>query len=354
MSGRLLAAVAIAVCFMGLVLGGCGKSAPAPTTAGLPPLQGPYRADNNETLTFNVGGGVLGTAGRGTFTVDDNRVVLSMGGTTIPGERTDSDTLVFHPAGRPTATFYRLGSAAAQTAQAAPRRVAPVAPTKPVPDRTTPLDRYVAVADAHTLRVLELAFDGTPPTDDAKLALVPEAQNLTDAFARRDLATKALPAVNAELEAAKANPYRRIDVDTYSPPGNPTDPGLPAQWWLESANGGPITLGPFDFTTKAFPMPCATSTAVYTPAGTIAFHPSQTGKSGPCALPVSDDATARRIEAARATGARFHVKASLFFFVVDSGGSQVNATLTHVELMLFDPADPHHAAELVRVSFDVD
>lgn len=116
-SGR-LRVVAAAAWFVAIVLAGCGKSAPS-AAANLPPLQGTYRANNNETLTFN-GGGVLGTAGRGTFTVDGNRVVLSMGGATIPGERASADTLTFHPAGRPDAVFYRLGSSAAQSAEAAP------------------------------------------------------------------------------------------------------------------------------------------------------------------------------------------------------------------------------------------
>lgn len=352
MSRRLLV-VFVLVCLMGVVLGGCGKSGPAAAN-GLPPLQGTYRADNGETLTFNVAGGVLGTAGRGTFTVDGDRVALSMGGTNIPGERTSADVLTFHPPGRSDATFYRLGSAAAQTAQAAPHRVAPTAPPKPTPDRSTPLDHYAPVADVRTMRTLQMAFDPVPANDDAKLALVPEAQGVADAFARRELATKALPAVNAELDAARTNRYYRVGVDTYHPAGSPTASGLPAQWWLGSTDGGPIALGPYDFTAKAFPMPCVATSTVYTPAGNVAFHPVGEGKASGCALPVSDDAVARRIESARASGGRFQVKAVLYFFVVEGGGNRLNAVLTLAEMTLLDPSDRTNAGELARVAFDVD
>jgi hypothetical protein len=107
-----------------LLASACGRQQQGHATSSssaLTALQGVYRPNNGETLTFNAGGGVLGTAGHGTFTADGTKVVLSMGRTMMPGERTSADSITLHPPNRPDAVFYRLGSAAAQTAQAAPR-----------------------------------------------------------------------------------------------------------------------------------------------------------------------------------------------------------------------------------------
>jgi hypothetical protein len=248
----------------------------------------------------------------------------------------------------------------AQAAQAAPRPTPPARPSRPSPDRSTPLDRYTPVADAHTLRLLQLAFAPGPVSDDDKLALVPEAQNVADAFARRDLAATALPALNSSLDTERANRYRRMDVDTNGPgPNDPNlrrkDPsGLLMQWWIGSSAewGGPLTLGPYDLAAKGFPMPCPASSTVYTVVGNIGFRPEASAPSERCFLPVADEAVARRIESMRAAGGRFPLKASLSFFFAGSTGNQLDAVLTHLDLTLLDPGDRTGATPLARVSFD--
>ncbi len=227
-------------------------------------------------------------------------------------------------------------------------------------DRSVPLDRYEPIGDVRTVRLLALAFAPGTPTDETKLALVPEASAVNDAFARRDLATKALPAINKELDVAREQRYRRIEVSTTDPapyianPAATPSPPLRPTWWFAGANGGPLPLsGPYDFDQKGFPGPCLDDSALVTGVGQITlraavFHPAN--KS--CVVPLGDESTAQRIESVRSKGGRFHVRATVYFFITASTGTDLIATARHMDLVLLDPADPSHAREFARLSVD--
>jgi len=58
------------------------------------------------------------------------------------------------------------------------------------------------------------------------------------------------------------------------------------------------------------------------------------------------------MEAVRAAGGRFDVRATVYFFITGGTGTDLSATLRHIDLVLFDPADRTHATEFARLSLD--
>lgn len=353
---------------LAMLVAACGRtpSAASPSASALPPLSGAYRALTGEVDEFHPDGTFLSLGVRGAFTVDGTSVVIRVGDQSIPATRTSADTVAFHRPGRPDAVFYRVGSAAAQTAAA--HSATPTATTKPAPDRATPLDRYTAITDPETLRVIALAFSAAPVSDDQKLSLLPAGKTTSDAFARRALLAQELPGLNARIEGQRGQRYYRIAPSTVLPdrPGYRQTPQI-LEWRVISERPPGVSLtGAYDFTQKGFPINCLQASRVTNmtqidtgsntawPGTAVAFQ----GAAGSlCLLPVPDEAVAKTIEAFRATrpphDAFLNANATLYFFVVDADGDRIiNSVLTHVDLSLLDPADHTNATVLARLAFD--
>lgn len=229
-------------------------------------------------------------------------------------------------------------------------RTTPAAAAKPAPDRNVPLDLYAPLADRNGLRTIVFAFASPTPTDDALSSLVPELSGVADAFARRDILAKHRGDIDARLNATRAQRYYRFDTSTAPSPDGPL------KWdWHD------IRLQPYDFATKAFPIPCfqtssLTDEAKPTDNALDAVHFAM-DPNARCTLPAPDESVAKAIESARAAASlsTLRARAVLYFFVSDarvSFPSVVNATLTHVDLTFLDPTDASGARELAHLSFD--
>lgn len=230
------------------------------------------------------------------------------------------------------------------------------------PDHQMDIDAYTSIIDEQTLASLALAFSTLPLTDDQKLTLLPGAQAVGDAFAKRDLLVKSLPRLDAQLDAVRAQRYYRVDL---VPPSAHADPKAKSISW----NGWTPLLDAYDFDKKGFPISCLSGTTLLTnrtPAQnyfeTVEFRPTKgvfpptTAHGAMCLLPVPNEETAKTIEAVRTrAGGRLRVgTATLYFYVIDAipGGwpSTIHAVLTHADLTLLNPTDS--ATPLARVSFD--
>ena len=226
------------------------------------------------------------------------------------------------------------GASAAQPA--APRSATP--PTKPSPDRSTPLDRYTPLTDKEQLHIVVLAFATPRPSDDQLFVLVPDAARISDAFAQREALATHRADIDARLDAARRQRYYRFDAMATSPAA--VRPGALRWDWTT------VQLGAYDFASKAFPLRCFQTSsladeATPTDSGLDAVHFAM-DPNARCSLPVPDETLARTIESARSSAplSTLKVRAALYFFVSDARVSFpniVNATLTHVELSLIDP-----------------
>lgn len=227
------------------------------------------------------------------------------------------------------------------------------ASSKPVPDRSIPLDRYVALTDKAQLRTVVLAFASPPPTDDQLLTLVPNVAGVNDAFARHEALAQHRADINAGLEAARRQRYYRFDATATSP--SAVLPGALRWDWAT------VQLGAYDFASKAFPLPCFQTSSIAdeatpTDSGLDAIHFAM-DPNARCSLSVPDETLARTIESARSAAplSTLKARAVLYFFVSGarvSFPSVVTAVLTRVDLTFLDSADPSGARELAHVSFD--
>lgn len=235
----------------------------------------------------------------------------------------------------------------------------PVSPAKPRPDYSKALDSYTAIQGPQDLDTIAMAFSTLPVTDDEKFRVTPEASTAKDAFAKHDLMPKVLPAIDAQVAAAKKQRYYRLDVFMEDSRFTFDIENKHVQW-----GGWSPMSDPYDFERKGFPVSCPNATVETNRTRQnnyferVNFEPVKavvppTTMHGPfCLLPV-DEPTAKSIEAIRAhTGQIKYGRASLYFFVVDAmpGGfpSEVHAVLTHFDAVVVDPSNPK--TELAHVS----
>lgn len=330
-------------------MGGCGKAAePAGSSAAAAtPLLGAYRAPDGAVVEFLADGRFRtsgATAGR--FTVEGNRVVLDFNtGKARTGERLGPDVVRLDAEGM-SVRFYRLGSAAAQTPEAT-QTPPPPEPSKPAPDRSVPLTDYAPLAESDALPWLAAAFSDRPPTEDEKLLLLPGGEGVADAFARKDLLDRQLPALDARLEALKQSRYVRLTATTVPSNGAAADAnGAGAVWLVNGASGGRVVLGPYDLDKKGFPVPCLNRGGLASfRGGANATFPFDAPERG-CLLPVPDGATARALEGARVKFGGFYLRADVYAFVAGANGGSVELVPVRLVVSVLDPADPGHRSVL--------
>ncbi len=321
---------------------GCSSSTtPAASTASaataLPPLQGSYRAPTGDIFSVSGPGTFRSTGASGTFTVLGDRVdLVREDGQPIKATRPDADRLVLYsPDGKKTLTFYRAGSAAAQSPEALARPSAgPAQPDVPKPDPNVPLDRYTPITDAEMLRGVTVAFSQDPFGEKAIAALLPQSPSTDDAFARRERVAREGAPVIERLKRYRENRYYRLSASNVpvDMPRTPADFQRKPRFVWEPSSG--VRLNPYDFERKGFPMAClAQGRVTVYPMPVLSFVVG-TPQSERCFLPVPDEAVARRIEAKRANGADFAVQAELYWHAGEPKGPVLQANLTHVELTL--------------------
>jgi hypothetical protein len=301
-------------------------------------LQGSYRAPTGDILTITGPGTFRSTGGVGTFTVSGDRVDLVRDdGKPIQGHRPDADRLVLTtPGSTASMTFYRAGSAAAQTPEALTRPATGTAqPPAPAPDPSVPLERYTAITDPDALREIAAAFSREPFGEKTIAALLPDGSATADAFARRERVEREGAAVIERLKNYRANRYYRITVSNVPVDMPRTAADFHRQPRFVWATSSGIRLEPYDFDRKGFPMACLHT-------GTVSVYPmpvldlvAASPRPKECFLPIPDEAAARRIEAKRAAGdGSFAAQADLYWHAVEPKGSVLQANLTHVELKL--------------------
>lgn len=331
-----------------VLLSACGGgNSGNPAEASLPPLSGVYRTADGATAEFIADGTFRGPAGLGTFTVDGDRVSIQLSADRqVVATRASADKLVFNRPGNLPLTFFRAGSAVAQSAEAEPL---PGTPAKPMPDPTVPLGAYTALQNAETVELVNAAFLGAPLSDDSLARLLGDPTS-GSAFERRDRLAREGPALEARLEAARQQRYYRMDVVTASilqEPGQ--DKETRPRWSLGDTH---LALKPYDFERKGFPLVrCLSQSSVAMGAVGRNIHFARTaGPEGDCLLPLADEEVARRLEAGRTSYLNVFVQATLYFFVVEGTPGSLQATLTHADLTLFDPADSSHQTPLTTLA----
>jgi hypothetical protein len=349
----------VLVCFVSA----CGQKAP---TDGLSALRGLYRSAGGSGFIFN-NDGTFDTTERvsGRYTVEGRHVVLTIADRSLTAERVSNDELLL-PAqqGRAEEHWYRVGSAAAdaaRTSEAPTRKVsaAPVAaaPQTPPVDRSVPLDRYVSLdpTDPLAARFLLAAFGGASLNDDQKLSLLSSAGARTsDVFARRELAAKELPTIEARLSSTRAHPYVRIEAaEPIYLQRVPKAARALAVW-----NPPVSSVGHYDMDRKGFGVPCAEDSGLSFRDVSVSFHRTMAISGQSCLLRVSDEATARALEAeVSKVGGILPMSATLYFVIQGPAarlGQQVlMATPTHLTLRIYHADLRPDAADPVA-TFDID
>jgi|GEM_PF-1740370 len=216
-------------------------------------------------------------------------------------------------------------------------------------DRSFPLDKYTELdtSDPMVFRYLMAAFGGATLNDEEKMTFLSvEGATERDAFKRKDLAAKELPAINARLEKVKAQRYYKIFV--YDPIAlqklNPRP--SPAVAWTNSFG----SLQHYSIDRKGFPVQCVADGSFSGQDIAVFFagfmHPGRT-----CLLSVPDEATARAIEGAMKPTV-FPMSATFYFHIdaPDRQGHGVDATLMRARVQLstlaLSPANPKPLADL--------
>lgn len=343
------AAAAVLWALAVFTVGGCGKAQePAGNSAvDAAPLVGAYRAPDGAVVEFLADGRFRtsgATAGR--FTVDGNRVALAFNnGKARTGERLGPDVVRLDAEGV-SVKFYRLGSAAAQTREAT-QAPPPAEPSKPAPDRSMPLTQYTPVAESDALPWLAAAFSKRPLTEDEKFLLLPGSEGVADAFARKDLVDRQLPALDARLESLKKSRYVRLTATTVPSNGAAADANeAGAVWLVNGASSGRVVLGPYDLDKKGFPVPCLNRGGLASfRGGANATFPFNAPERG-CLLPVPDEAAARVLEAARVKFGGFYLRADVYALVAGANDGSVELVPVHLVVSALDPADSGHRSVL--------
>lgn len=142
-----------------------------------------------------------------------------------------------------------------------------------------------------------------------------------DSFKRKDIADTELPKVQAKLRTYKATDYFSLPF------------GSLAQAPLAMTN---VTLGAYDLSFKGFPL---------SGYGASCWSGSLRNQQGvylktlpgslPCVLPVADENTARRVEAARAKGG-LSMRGTIYLFVQGVEGGTVKTVPVHASVDLVD------------------
>jgi hypothetical protein len=352
----------VLVCFVSA----CGKTSTDET-----PLRGLYRSAGGSGFIFNSDG-TFDTTERvsGRYTVEGTHVVLTIADRSLNAERVSNDELLL-PAqhGHAEEHWYRAGSeaaaSAASTARAsepprAPKESAAPTPkaTEPAPaDRSKPLDDYSAVdpSDPAAARYLLAAFGPTALTDDQKLSFLSvEGSRTSDVFARKELAAKELPGIDARLASTRQHRYVRVDAVEPVYQGHAPAAARTMAVWQPPVPG----FGHYDLDRKGFPVGCMTDSSVSFGGTYVSFHPTMVVSGKHCFLAVPDEGVARVLETAVSRSGGIVPMAVSLYFAVDGAATRIgpqtlSATLTHVTLRVY-PADVYQEGVKPVASFDID
>jgi len=332
-------------------LAGCGKpaatngeaaAASPPVASAMPAnvvLSGQYVDGNGFGLVFAPDGRAapIGSPGQGryvgegqTFRVEIAGMPPAMGHVYSPNKI--SVTYPNDPRG--TQYLFREGSdLAAQARAEATHR--PVERKAPDFDRNVPLDKYVDLSPDGTtegVTYLYVALHEPPLADEERFRLLSPHRSEPDAFKRRDHMQSDLPGIDAKLASMKGQRYFKLHVDTaeWGRLGKPNPENGFA--WMQYTGG--FDLGSaYDMSKKGFPSLCMANEG----KNGVLFGREETYHRQ-CVLVVDDEATARALEAQRASSS-LGVPAKtvdLYFYAVrdlDGGGNQeVSAVLTHARV----------------------
>jgi hypothetical protein len=348
----------VLVCFVSA----CGGKAPMDGS----PLRGLYRSAGGLGIIFNADG-TFDTTERlsGRYTQDGTHVVLTVAGHTVNAEWLSADDLLM-PAqdGMPEGHFYRAGSEAAAVAaraslppQPSKATTAPSSstPEPPPVDRSKPLDQYTVLdpSDPAAARYLVAAFGSTALTDDQKLSFLSvEGSRTSDVFARKELAAKEMPGIEARLASTREHRYLRVEATdpVYQQRVPKATRGL--AFWQPPVPG----FGHYDLEKKGFPVGCMDDSSIAFQGTNVWFHPTLLDSGKPCFLSVPDEAVARALEAEIGRGV-VPMSVSLFFAVdgpaTRIGPQALRATLVHVRLRAYPSGLINEATQPVA-SFDID
>ena len=343
--------------FVVSLLVGCGGSSPPPEPPANTPLIGAYREAGGGVVEFlSDGRYITSGASGGRFSVDGDRVTLTPNnGKVVVAKRLGAD-IVQIDGDKGSFKLFRVGSAAAQSAEATtppPPAPAPEPPKLPQPDRSVPLSSYVLLESADDIALLPAAFATSPLGDEQKLALL-YREAPADAFARKDWIAQKLPAVNARIAELAKSRYIRVRASTlqaedYRRP----DPGYPLM--LSPLDGsGRVSLEPYDLEKRSFGIPCLKQLSLMLPDANGALRYGMTDLNHGCVLPVPDEATARTIEAARVKTHGFALRTEIYAFVIGpSVGSGTDVVPIRFDVSLLDPADPSNRTVLATVPVEL-
>jgi len=198
------------------------------------------------------------------------------------------------------------------------------------PDLSRPLSQYAEfpVAEQNALVKLSVALADPAFSDEEKLDLLSARyHNERDGFKKRDIAAAELPAINADLKRVERMRYLKVPLG-----GRPIRvPGIPGM----DEPTPPILLEPprlqsYDFASRSFPIQGVTSQ----PDCWEWDHDLGTKNTTlPCALKVTDEAVARKIEAANKSF-DLDVKGAAYLYVGERG-RRLWGRVTHVRLELW-------------------
>jgi len=339
------------------VLTGCGRGI---TDASLPPLEGMYRTSEGVMVRFLPDGAFDSPGGRGRFTVDgaDLTITSTAGGKSAKGARVGPDELVLTIGGHPEQRFFRVGSTAAQTTRASmPSKAMPTAsaepakPSEPDIDRALPLDRYTQLDlnDPNTLRFLVAAYSKAPLTDDEKMSfLSTSGANESDAFKRREILAKELPAIDARLSTYKAQRYYALTVfDSVALQRLSPNP-RPVAAWTTSLG----VMEHYDFERKGFPGPCVADGVIGGGKNVNLFFGSYAHPARRCVLEVKDEAVAKAIEGAANQAGVLPVSATFYVYVAgeDANAPGLDVVPVHARVRFYpgtlSAAHPDSVAEI--------
>lgn len=363
--GRRLEGVLLGLGIAAFALSGCGKQQAAEPAATASPqaaarsmpanvsLQGQYVDGLGQGLFFTPDGGVgvIGSRDNGryvgqgqTFRVEMAGKPPAMGYVYSP----DKISLSYPNDPRGTLYLFREGSDLAAQARAEANHT-PIERKAPAFDRSVPLDRYVDLSPDNTaegLYYLYAALHEPPLSDDEKFRMLSPHRAEADAFKRRDLVQAEMPGLDAKLADWKSKRYFKltVNVPVWMSANARSDNGFPPMAYA----GGFGLIGPYDFQRKGFPASCIANERIShaLPPGWsggnvgLVMGREETHRES-CVLLVSDEATARALEAKRSSGIGLTLKfAILYFYAVgerEGGGSgDVSVVLTHARLQYGD------------------
>lgn len=324
----------------------------------LPSIDGMYVMPDGQIAQLKEGRFTGTMVGRGTYHVEQTHVVLRLDeGPRLEGERLDADhfqitsrdgqsikAVDLFRDGTPGAEDgkRRLAARLGHPIESDAERDAKAAAVKSAvessafsPDPSVPVERYQPLDRADALDRFTLAHAAPAPTDEQILnTLVPGYAKETDAFKKKDLAA-ALPTIREQLEATRNQHYFSVPITDH-----PLD--------MRGASNG-STIGPYDLSKKAFPIPPFHQTCF---DDIIGSNIRVTTVRVACWLPVPDETVARRIEAARAGTIRMALEGRLYFAVTRAAplGSYIPAEVLHAHVAIGGVAPDMRAEQDLEAS----